>query len=227
MKKILLLTFIGVLVLSGCTRTIHEKKAQDPVVREDSLSKIPSKHLKASLLESLPGSLDGADDESLLQAIDQSIQNPGITDQDLERGWYLGQQHEKRTTTPDTWIWVDRGVRSVWVRPGVVPDNPLEEQASLCTLSGGYFQYSCYDFQTPRCEYVGKSRCKCAPTTRWLDEQGCVLIDDLTDFVPIANSELVQGWYAGDITMKKKDTPGNWIWMNQGQPRWQNPPSAP
>jgi hypothetical protein len=42
-----------------------------------------------------------------------------ITQQELERGWYWGNQNQKKPGTPDDWIYEEAGRSSCWHKPGV------------------------------------------------------------------------------------------------------------
>ncbi|MBI5412573.1 hypothetical protein HZA43_05405 [Candidatus Peregrinibacteria bacterium] len=231
MKRVCLTLMTGVLILAGCSRVIDNKEVKSspflPVSQERSLPKIPPKELKVSVLELQAKEKETENSDGLLKTLNQDVTNPSITKEDLDRGWYLGQKYEKRYATPENWVWLNRGEQSVWMRPGAPLENPFEKDAGLCDATGGYYQYSCYDYQMPRCKYVGKSKCGCRKGTRWLDEQGCLLLNDVDDFVTITSDELKQGWYSGQQDQKKKDTPYGWQWLDQGvNSRWQNTPSS-
>jgi len=45
------------------------------------------------------------------------ISQPDILKEDILRGWYLGNENEKRYGTPDSWIFVEDGKQSKWMSP--------------------------------------------------------------------------------------------------------------
>lgn len=189
------------------------------------LPRIPSRTTESNAHQRSKDILD--DPENFLAFVDRSIDNPPISNRDLERGWYFGQKYEKRYATPKNWAWLNRGDRSVWMRPDATLENPVAGQAALCESTAGQYLYSCYDFQTPSCKYIGISHCECPASTEWQEGQGCLAKDDLNDFVIISPDELRRGWYLGQKNTKKKNTPRSWAWFDRGaDSRWQNNPET-
>lgn len=40
-----------------------------------------------------------------------------ITQDDLDRGWYYGQEYQEKWNTPMDWVWIDAGADSIWSAP--------------------------------------------------------------------------------------------------------------
>lgn len=184
-----------------------------------------SKNLQANILETTHYSQPGEDlnMDQLLDTINKGLHQPAISKEEVLQGWYYGKEEEKKLGTPNSWIWVDEGVKSRWVSPYAIEDASQAEQDKLCTKTGGTYIISCLEREADNCQYVSKSECHCAANTTWVDRQGCVMTDDNDDFVQITPDELRRGWYSGAPYQKKLNTPLSWIWEDTaGEARWQN-----
>jgi hypothetical protein len=160
----------------------------------------------------------------LVETVNETLGQPTINAEDIERGWYFGSKGDKKTGTPDSWLFVDDGINSRWSSPGAISEIDELFKEELCYITGGSYTPSCIEEEAINCEYISKSECRCAYESKWVDEQGCIAVDDEDEFIKITDEELKQGWYSGQINQKKLNTPLNWIWVAGGNgSRWQNP----
>lgn len=61
----------------------------------------------------------------------------GISFQDLQQGWYWGDQQDKKSGTPETWIVVDTGTRNaMWHTPESTPSTSPPLSDSVCAKAG-------------------------------------------------------------------------------------------
>ncbi len=101
-------------------------------------------------------------------------------------------------------------------------DEQFREE--LCGVTGGTYVSSCIEEDVEGCEYIAENECRCAEQSKWMNEQGCVVVDAEGEFIEISDEELKQGWYLGMDYEKKLNTPLNWVWVTgYGEARWQNP----
>jgi hypothetical protein len=162
--------------------------------------------------------------DRIISKINASITPPNILAQDIERGWYMGGESDKKDGTPGTWIWVNKGKESAWMSPSALDDSADNTLEKLCNSTAGSYAFSCIEREFPGCEYIAKSICRCPDQTVWVDDQGCILTDKNGGALSISASDLKRGWYSGLPNEKKLDTPNNWVWIEGGKKsRWQTP----
>ncbi len=187
--------------------------------------KLPSqKQFKASVLEIKTASLDSeAEFEKLLMEIDSVITRPVISSEDIDRGWYLGGNQEKKIGTPDLWSWTSYGGVDRWISPEAIDELLHASKDNICEHTGGSYARSCLETES-NCEYIPTTQCVCPAGTLWTEKEGCLLADEEGVFVEITKAELSRGWYTGEISEKKKNTPAHWFFNSEAKtPRWQNP----
>lgn len=237
MKQILLV-ITAIFLLSGCTGADDsqlESFYEDVVAQQDKKPRIPKKPsipdqkiAQANLLDFEAHESSELDMDRLIEKINESLEQPTITVEEIERGWYYGNEEEKKVGTPSSWIWIGEGAKSRWVSPNMIEEVEDIEIDELCRKTAGTFVISCIEREAENCEYIPQSKCRCLSGTKWVDDQGCILVDELADeedqFIEIEPDELKQGWYFGLPNEKKLNTPTNWIWVENGMAsRWQNP----
>lgn len=222
MKKIILI-IVSLLFLTACNSSRIARFEDRPKIPKPKPS-IP-KMVQANLLDSTDTArAEGPDMERLVERINKTLTKPSVTSDDIERGWYYGDEDEKKFGTPTAWIWVDERSRSRWTSPNAVEISEDIENDELCRKTAGVYVISCIEREVEHCEYVPESTCRCSSDSKWVLEQGCIKTDDNEDLVSIAPDELMAGWYLGLPNEKKLDTPLNWIWVEKGKDsRWQNP----
>ncbi|MBU0727729.1 hypothetical protein KKA95_03520 [Patescibacteria group bacterium] len=221
MKRFLLIT-ASVLLLAGCGSN------NDSLTQiENKKPRIPQYEFKASILDHDYSKYDIEDMEKLLEEIDKDLTRPNITEEDIRRGWYLGDYGDRKYGTPDSWIWEDADNESRWVSPNALEEVDYFEVKQLCSSTAGTYVISCIDTEIVECEYVPETECKCVDGTKWVNKQGCILLGEESEeesFISISQDELKRGWYQGLPSEKKLNTPSSWIWIEGGQDsRWQNP----
>jgi len=211
MKRFIALIIV-LLTLSAC--------GGEPVSLKDTSSKkprIPSgKSLQASALSSTD---DDVNMDRLINTINENIKQPVIIAEEIERGWYYGKKDEKKVGTPSSWGWVDEGFKSRWVSPSAMEDEDYLLVNDLCQSTGGVYAVSCVERETPDCEFISKSYCRCPDFSKWADDQGCIAVDEEGEWISVTSSELMRGWYEGAPHEKKLNTPLSWVWSGG---RWQN-----
>ena len=231
MKKILLI-LISVLFLTACgggdTENIvsgldDPAKPRIPIRRPT----FPDQEkFQANALDKLrdSNSISNLNMGRLIDTINENVSQPNITIQDIERGWYLGGENDKKDGTPSTWAWFDKGVDSAWISPSSldkIDDNNLDK---LCRSTAGTYAFSCIEREFPGCEHIANSLCRCSDQTNWIEKQGCIFLNKDLKPIAISPSDLDRGWYYGLPNEKKLNTPTNWVWMEGGQKsRWQTP----
>lgn len=60
-----------------------------------------------------------------------------IHSDDLERGWYLGSVSDRKTKTPDSWIWVSCGDTEMFLDPERIEEAVQVHQLSSRSYDGG------------------------------------------------------------------------------------------
>ncbi|MBN2095866.1 hypothetical protein JW752_00505 [Candidatus Peregrinibacteria bacterium] len=219
MKRFIVLIIV-LLFLSAC--------GAEPISMENGRQKkprIPSgKSLQANVLSTTHYTeKDTLDMDRLVDTINQNIKKPVITGEEIERGWYYGKKEEKKIGTPSSWIWTDEGFKSRWISPNVAEDEDYLLLDDLCQSTGGVYAVSCVEHETPDCEFIPQSYCRCPGSSKWADDQGCIRTDEAGEWVLVTSDELKRGWYEGLSNEKKLNTPLSWIWAAvEGGGRWQN-----
>jgi hypothetical protein len=227
--KRLFLSAIAIIILTACSS--GRNQADLNVRKGPSLPTKPTiqqNDLQANLIDTVKPETgqnkDNTDIAGLVNQINQNIQQKNVTDDDINRGWYYGSEDEKKWGTPNNWVWINEGDKSRWISPSAIDQEKDIEMDSLCRKTAGNYAISCVERDLPHCEHIAKSECRCADNTKWIDNQGCVLINDKDEPVKINANELKQGWYGGAQNAKKLDTPLSWIWVENGdKSQWQNP----
>jgi hypothetical protein len=228
MKKVFLI-LISAFVLAGCDgggAQISDIGGPKPRIPERKPAIPSQKGLEANILgpSRFSDATDPASIRALIQRIDNNISPPDIAVQDIERGWYYGQKVDKKSGTPNSWIWVDKGKNSVWVSPSSLDETDDMDLDALCQETAGAYIFSCVEREFSGCEHVAKSVCRCPEDTQWIDKQGCILLGKNRKPVAISQDDLRRGWYLGLPDEKRLDTPANWTWNEAGkQSRWQSP----
>jgi hypothetical protein len=221
--KRLFLASIAIIVLTACSPS---DQANLNGGKKPGLPKKPAiqqNNLQANLLGAVNDKNDN-DIGGLVDRINKNLEQKNITDDDIKRGWYYGSADEKKWGTPSNWIWINEGYQSSWISPNALEQQKDIKTDALCRKTAGHYVISCIERDLPHCEHIAQSKCDCSDGTKWVDNQGCVLIDDKDEFVKITPDELKQGWYSGAQNAKKLDTPLSWIWLDNGdKPQWQNP----
>ncbi len=227
MNKKLILIIVSIFLLSACG--IQNQGASDRIGKKPKINRIvkpqiPNINMKADVLDIKYNTNGKTQNEmsNLLEKIDEDINKPNITEEDIRRGWYNAKENEKKYGTPEGWIWENNGKNSRWISPNIEADIDQEKNESLCKKTAGKYIISCIDTEIENCEYVPETKCDCIEGTEWKEKQGCILIED-GNFIKISNTELMQGWYYGLPNEKKLNTPSKWIWQEAGKKsRWQN-----
>lgn len=164
------------------------------------------------------------DMDRLVGTINQNIKQPSITTEDIERGLYYAKKEERKVGTPDSWVWVDEGIKSHWISPNTAEDASFVKLDELCHETGGNYVASCVEHEVGDCEYIPESECRCTGSSKWTSEQGCIRINEDEEFVKIESDDFKNGWYSGLSNEKKLNTPFSWVWIHSGkESRWQNP----
>lgn len=223
-KKILLITGI-IFLLVGCGGQNSDIFSKKPRIPTTKTPQIPSLNMKASILDSKYDTKGKTLDEmkDLLENIDDEINRPNITEEDIRRGWYIGGKADKKYGTSDGWIWESAGSDSRWMSPNMIEEIDQDKIESLCKKTAGTYLISCIDTEEEDCQYIPETKCDCIEGSKWKEDQGCIIMAD-EEFVEINKEELSRGWYYGLPNEKKLNTPSNWIWQEAGQKsRWQNP----
>jgi len=216
--------FLFIILLTGCgsgTSDVNGNPA-DSGAQAKKLPQIP-KSLKASVLEANDDNSYESLDE-LMKEIDTDLNRPNITEEDIRRGYYLGNKDQKKYGTPSTWFFADDDGEAKWMSPNLIEEHDYLADKKLCEATAGKFVISCIDREIENCEYAPKTECKCIEGTKWSEGQGCIALDEEGNFVVIYKEDLLRGWYQGLPNQKRLDTPESWIWLEAGaQSRWQNP----
>jgi hypothetical protein len=226
--RFFILIITSLILLTGCGTPSQIDGMPYDQASADQISKKPripnTGDLKASVLDVDAKDPEVDDMEELLEKIDEELNRPNITKEDIERGWYYGSRHDMKYGTPGSWIWVGDSGESRWTSPNALEETDYFDARDLCTQTAGRYVISCLDTDIAGCEYVAKSWCYCSDGTKWYNEQGCILTDEEGEFVAISSDELRKGWYKGLPNQKKLNTPSSWIWIEGGQDsKWQNP----
>ncbi len=223
---------IVLVFLAGCGGSVNQvgniSKPRIPIAK--TKPKLPQLNLKADLLGSAHIKDEGkktkeeVDIGGLVDRIDRNLASKNVTLEDIDRGWYYGSEEERKWGTPQSWIWVNEGVKSHWISTDAIQSTRDMKNDEFCRGTGGYYVISCIERELPHCEYIPKSKCRCSSGTDYVDEQGCILIDGGHEFISINSDELKQGWYFGQSAEKKLNTPSSWIWVDGGKKsRWRQP----
>lgn len=222
MKKIIF-PIIALLFLTACNSTPTAQTKPKIPSAKPTIPKL--KTVADNLVNSADTAhAEGPDMERLVERINKSLTKPAVTSDDIERGWYYGDEDEKKFGTPSAWIWMDERARSRWTSPNAVEISEDIENDGLCRKTAGVYVISCIEREVKHCEYVPESTCRCSFDSKWVLGQGCIKIDENEELVSIAPDELAAGWYLGLPNEKKLDTPLNWVWVEKGRDsRWQNP----
>ncbi len=93
---------------------------------------------------------------------------------DIERGWYFGNENEKKYGTPNNWLFQEDGENSKWVSSNFTEELKIEEKKHLCLETGGQFLYSCLETTSQECEYTSESTCYCPQEMQWDQQEGCI-----------------------------------------------------
>lgn len=216
-KVVIFLLFILVFSLLG-TRHLAWKDMEDMQEQDLWVNEIgePTENLDLS------SKYDAL--ETFMADLSQDLDQPNILKQDILRGWYLGNENEKKYGTPNTWIFQENGAQSRWISPNALDEAKVILENELCRDTAGQFKASCLDTAEDQCEYVGASYCECPQDTQWHGQQGCLLINEDGSFVALNAQELEQGYYWGLPNEKKFNTPENWLWTENGpQSAWHLP----
>jgi hypothetical protein len=226
--KRLFLSAIVIIILTACSSggdqtdlSVSKKPSMPtkPTIQQDSLQANLLNTTKTDEIKNNEPNMG-----EIIDKINKNIDQKNITDDDLNRGWYYGSEDEKKWGTPSNWIWVNEGGKSRWISPNALEKEKDIEMDTLCRKTAGHYVISCIERDLPLCEHIAKNECRCLENTDWVENQGCILINDKKEFVKINSDELTQGWYHGLQNEKKLDTPSSWIWSkNGGESRWQNP----
>lgn len=161
--------------------------------------------------------------ERLLDRINEHVNEPAITAAEIQRGYYYGQEYEKKVGTPKAWLWIEEGIHSRWASPDVLETALDVEIEELCRKTAGVYAVSCVEREIEHCEYIPASECRCLDGSIWVKAQGCILADEEGKAVTISDAELEKGWYFGLPNEKKLDTPLSWFWFeNAKHSRWES-----
>jgi len=228
--KRLFLVIATIIFLTSCSSDNGDSMAM-ATTKKPKIPKLPSSaqaNLQANLLgstKSIPDvKADDTDMDGLIDRINKNLEQQNITVKDIDRGWYYGNEDEKKWGTPSTWIWVNKGKNSLWISPSALVKTSDLETDALCRKTGGYYVISCAERNLPHCEHIPENICRCSEGTEWLDSQGCILVNAADKPIEISPGELKQGWYLGLNNQKKLNTPSTWVWSENGQKsKWQNP----
>ena len=216
--KLLLIILIVTILTALTTAGYGDMSLPEPVEREVL-------HASASVSSGyIDSQVDYEEMEKKLAELRKLLNQPNILKSDIERGFYVASESEKRYGTPESWVFVEDGDNSRWVSQGVLEEEHIREAQSLCLNTGGEYYLSCLDSSDPDCEYAIESYCECRYSSSWNDEQGCVLTGSRGTFVAITPEELEEGRYAGTINEKKLNTPSGWFLEGEGRDSfWRRP----
>lgn len=213
---------LSVLILVSCEGDTPIADSTKPRIPKPKPA-IPQVELQANVLGGI-GTRPRLDMEKLIETINQNISQPTISSEDIERGWYTGREEEKKVGTPDTWIWVNKGSKSIWASPSSLDETDDGDNENLCETTAGMYSFSCAERELPGCENIGKSVCRCSDETQWIEGQGCILVNSYGKLISVTSADLLRGWYLGLPNEKKLDTPPSWVWVENGQrSKWQVP----
>lgn len=228
MKKILLV-LLSALFLTACGGTAsilspgEESKPRIPDRKPVLPSQASSQSDSAGTSEDKEA-LPEVDVQGLVDRINASLTAPSITMEDVERGWYFGKPMDRKTGTPNSWIWIDKGASSMWASPNSLEETEDVAVDALCRSTAGSYSFSCIERETRGCEHIPNSLCRCPEQTQWVEKQGCILMNEEGKSVAIGSEDFQRGWYLGLPSEKKLDTPVSWIWQEGGKDsRWQAP----
>lgn len=219
MKKFFLI-LIGIIFLTSCTNdNFYEQSNVKKDIKPMIQKKLPKLADKPDIeKQTISTTLDM---DKVLENIDNEIEFNKISDLELKRGWYFAKESDKKSSTPDFWIWIDDGINSRWTSPNIDIDFNDINNKNMCQSTAGVYVYSCIDNVNPNCEYIYKNICRCPDDTKWVDGQGCILLDEKMDFVKITSENLKNGWYYGKKNQKLLNTPSSWICVeNSSQSKW-------
>ncbi len=217
MKRLALL-IIALSILTACGGNRIADQGKKPRLPD-------AKSLQASVLSTTNHTeKDNVDMERLLNTINKNLKKPAVTTEEIERGWYYAKKDEKKVGTPDSWMWLDEGIKSRWISPSAIEEADYIKLDELCHETGGSYVVSCVEREADDCEYIPESECRCTGYSKLFDEQGCIRVDEDGEFIEIAPNDLKNGWYLGLPNEKKLNTPFSWTWVQSGkESRWQNP----
>lgn len=221
MKKIpffhyLTLVF-GILMLAACSAQPQEP--EETVAEQAPEVTQPAPEPEASDLDGDYERLD-----KLLADITRQMNQPNILKSDIERGWYLGSRSDRKYGTPDGWIFIEDGENSKWISPNALEEEDYIDSRRLCRETAGSYVASCLDSSDSDCQYTENSFCECLEGTKWMEVQGCILVNSRGSYVAINAEELSQGFYLGLPNQKKLNTPSDWVWEEDGlKSAWKRP----
>ena len=222
MKKIFFV-LISVLILSACGGTASiistEPESRPRIPERKPVLPTQASAQPAEAVETVPE----IDMKGLVDRINASLTPPDISMEDVERGWYFGKPMDRKTGTPSSWIWIDKGSSSMWASPNSLEETEDVAVDALCRSTAVTYSFSCIERETRGCEHIPKSLCRCPEQTQWVEKQGCILMGEDGKSVKIASEDFQRGWYLGLPSEKKLDTPIGWIWREGGKDsRWQS-----
>lgn len=232
--KTLITTFIALFFLTACSGSsdrlsdITAPSGQEQVAKKKK-PRIPKKPVaRAESVRADEQEVEadggGVDMARLIEDINKSLGQDTITANEIEQGWYFAAESDKKTGTPDSWVWVEDGGDSRWSNPNATEVMDEAEKSFLCAGTGGTYIISCIEQDIENCEYVAQSGCRCLEDTVWIENQGCILTDEAGKTVLISDDELLKGFYKGEMSSKKLNTPSAWVWFeNSGDSQWKNP----
>lgn len=171
-----------------------------------------------------PAVNEEVENDQWLVAIEESVETPTISEEDILRGFYYARESEKKQGTPTVWVFIEDGENSRWSSPNVLTSSDEIEKQVLCEDTGGTYIPSCLNSESETCAYIPKSECRCAEGSAWNFKNGCLKMDEAGEPIRITAEELGQGFYEGKRSEKKLGTPENWIWSEEGHAyQWQDP----
>ncbi|MFH0755501.1 MAG: DUF333 domain-containing protein [bacterium] len=96
---------------------------------------------------------------------------PSISEKDLEQGWYYGQKSQKKTNTPNNWVWRSAGKSSSWSAPWYIKKQGISDWCGngKCEEPNEHV-FMCYEDCKPKPPEPTKPMLNCGNGTCQKDE---------------------------------------------------------